>query len=93
MSENEEEQIALQFVSDKNVGLLAPMNGNYNIKNVPNQVLENIFKIAVISSTILFLGNICHAYQKLYGVITLFRAVMQDLIRMLPISIKSVQSR
>ena len=33
------EQIAVQFVSDGDVGLLAPrMNGNCNIKNLPNEV-------------------------------------------------------
>lgn len=33
------EQIAVQFVSDGDVGLLAPrMNGNCNIENLPNEV-------------------------------------------------------
>ena len=86
MSEGEKEHITLQFVPDEDVGVLnlAPrMNSNYNIENLPNEVLEKIFKIVLMSSAIAFTGNACHAYQKLCGVNKRFRAVTRNLSSML----------
>ena len=71
MREGEKEHITLQFVPDEDVGVLnlAPrINSNYNIENLPNEVLEQIFKIVLMSSAIVFAGNACHAYRKLCGV-------------------------
>ena len=72
----------LQFVPDEDVGVLnlAPrININYNIENLPNEVLEQIFKIVLMSTAIVFAGNACHAYQKLCGVNKQFRVVTRNL--------------
>ena len=92
MREGEKEHITLQFVPDEDVGVLnlAPrINSNYNIENLPNEVLEQIFKIVLMSSAIVFAGNACHAYQKLCGmnkrfIIITHRAVTRNLSSMLP---------
>ena len=87
MREGEKEHITLQFVPDEDVGVLnlAPrINSNYNMENLPNEVLEQIFKIVLMSSAIVFAGNACHAYQKLCGVNKRFRAVIRNLSSMLP---------
>ena len=87
MREGEKEHVTLQFVPDEDVGVLylAPrINSNYNIENLPNEVLEQIFKIVLMSSAIEFAGNACHAYQKLCGVNKRFRAVTRNLPSMLP---------
>lgn len=83
--EGGEEQIALQFVPDEDVGSLASgSNRDCCIENLPNELLEKIFQMVLISSTALFAGNACHSYQSLCGVSTRFRAVTQRLTRMLP---------
>lgn len=83
--EGGEEQIALQFVPDEDVGSLASAsNRDCCIENLPNELLEKIFQMVLISSAALFAGNACHSYQSLCGVSTRFRAVTQRLTRMLP---------
>ena len=87
MREGEKEHITLQFVPDEDVRVLnlAPrINSNYNIGNLPIEILEQIFKIVLMSSAIVFAGNACHAYQKLCGVNKRFRAVTRNLSSMLP---------
>lgn len=49
------------------------------ITRMPNEVLEKIFKIVLMSSTILFACNVCHAYQKLCGGNKWFTAVAWNL--------------
>ena len=79
-----EEQIGLQFVSDEDVGLLAPtVNGNCNVENLPNEVLEKIFQIVLISA-VLCAGNACCEYQSLCRVNRRFREVTERLYGMLP---------
>ena len=83
MADDGEEQMALQFVPDE-VGFLAPKIRSSNIEDLPNELLEKIFKIILMSSAVLFAGNAFHAYQKLRGVNSRFRAVAQNLTEMLP---------
>ena len=84
MADDGEEQMALQFVPDEEVGFLAPKIRSSNIEDLPNELLEKIFKIILMSSAYLFAGNAFHAYQRLRGVNSRFRAVAQNLTGMLP---------
>ena len=87
MREGEKEHITLQLVPDEDVGVLnlaSRINSNYDIENLPNEVLDQMFKIVLMSSAIVFAGNACHAYQKLCGVNKRFRAVTRNLSSMLP---------
>ena len=79
ITDDGEEQMALQFVPDEEVGFLAPKIRSSNIEDLPNELLEKIFKIILMSSAVLF-----HAYQRLRGVNSRFRAVAQNLTGMLP---------
>ena len=56
--------MALQFVPDEEVGFLAPKIRSSNIEDLPNELLEKIFKIMLMSSAVLFAGNAFHAYQR-----------------------------
>ena len=84
ITDDGEEKMALQFVPDEEVGFLAPKIRTSKIEHLPNEVLEKIFKLILMSSAVLFAGNACHAYQRLGGVNSRFRAVAQNLTLMLP---------
>ena len=69
----------VQFVSDVDIDLFATRDDECHIGNLPSEVLEKILEIVLASSTILFAGDACHAYQTLRKVNTRFRALVQHL--------------
>ena len=57
ITDDGEEQIALQFVPDEQVGFLAPKIRISNIEDLSNEVLEKIFKIILMSSVYLMVTH------------------------------------
>ena len=53
--------MALQFVPDEEVGFLAPRIRRSNIEDLPYEVLEKIFKIILMSSSVYLL--VTHAMR------------------------------
>ncbi len=65
-TDGEEEQIALQFVPDEDVDSLASgSNRDCYLENLPNELLEKIFQMVLMSSATLSDISACHAYQSL----------------------------
>ena len=57
ITDDGEEQMALQFVPDEEVGFLAPKIRISNLEDLPNEVLEKIFKIILMSSVYLLVTH------------------------------------
>ena len=57
ITDDGEEQMALQFVPDEEVGFLTPEIRISNIEDLPNEVLKKIFKFILMSSVYLLVTH------------------------------------